>query len=71
MPGFFAVMRPEADKEMVLVFKSARGTHMAQRISRISPNEIYLQVQKGHASEEVIVPFGEIQEVVLKHKDAP
>jgi hypothetical protein len=71
VPGFFAVVRPEADKDMVLVFKSARGTHAAQRISRISPNEIYLQVAKGNASEEVIVPFSEIQEVVLKHKDAP
>ena len=70
MPGFFAVMRPEADKEMVMTIKSSRGTHTVQRISRISPNELYIQVQKGHASEEVIIPFIEIQEVQLKHKDA-
>lgn len=70
VPGFFAVTRPEADKEMALVVKSARGTHIAQRISRITPNDIYIQVQKGHASEDVIIPFVEIQEVTLKHRDA-
>jgi hypothetical protein len=70
VPGFFAVIRPEADKEMTLTFKSTRGTHVAARISRISPSDIYLQVQKGHASEEVVIPFVEIQEVIYKHKDA-
>ena len=70
VPGFFAVIRPEADKDMALIFKSSRGTYTAARISRISPSEIYLQIQKGHASEEVIIPFVEIQEVILKHKDA-
>ncbi len=70
LPGFFAVMRPEADKEMVLTIKASRGTHTVQRISRISPNELYIQVQKGHASEEIVIPFIEIQEVQLKHKDA-
>ena len=42
-----------------------------QRITRISANDMHLQVQKGHASEELMVPFIEIQEVQLKHKDAP
>jgi len=40
------------------------------RITRIAANELHLQVQKGHASEEVMIPFIEIQEVRLKHKDA-
>jgi hypothetical protein len=29
-----------------------------------------LQVMKGHTAEEVTIPFAEIQEVRLKHKDA-
>jgi hypothetical protein len=70
LPGYFAMNRPEADRDMELSVKAARGTYVAQRISRISPNEIYLQVQTGHATQEVIIPFVEIQEVQLKHKDA-
>jgi hypothetical protein len=70
MPGFFAMVRSEADKEMLLTVKSTRGTHVANRISRITGNELYLQVQTGHAFEDVIVPFVEIQEVQIKHKDA-
>jgi hypothetical protein len=27
-------------------------------------------VQRGHASEEVMIPFVEVQEIRLKHKDA-
>jgi len=70
VPTFFAVMRSEADRDMVLSIKSLRGTHTVQRITRISSNEMYIQVQKGHASEEIVVPFAEVQEVQLKHKDA-
>lgn len=69
-PGFFTVVRREADKDLVLIFKSARGEHTVQRISRVSANELHLQVNKGHASEEVMVQFGDIKEVILKHKDA-
>jgi hypothetical protein len=68
--NFFGVVRREADRDLVLVFKTARGTYVGQRISRIAANELHLQVQKGAASEEVTVPFVEIQEIQLKHKDA-
>lgn len=70
-PGFFAMVRREAEKDMVLAFKSARGQYVGQRISRITANELHLHVQKGAASEEIMIPFAEIQEVQLKHKDAP
>jgi hypothetical protein len=70
MPGFFGVVRGGADKDMVLSIRSARGTHVGQRIQRITANELHLQVQKQSASEEVLIPFVEIQEVQLKHKDA-
>jgi hypothetical protein len=69
-PGFFGVVKRDADKDMVLVFKTARGTFVGQRIARIASNDLHLQVQKGPASEEVMVPFGEIQEIQLKHKAA-
>jgi hypothetical protein len=69
-PGFFGAIRRDAERDLVLVVKAARGEHHGQRITRIAANELHLQVQKGHASEEVMIPFIEIQEVRLKHKDA-
>ena len=69
-PGFFGVVRRDAEKDMVLLVKSARGTYTAQRITRITANDMHLHVQKGAASEEVMVPFSEVQELQLKHKDA-
>jgi hypothetical protein len=69
-PGFFGVVRRDADRDMVLVFKCARGEYVGQRISRIAANDLHLQVQKGQVTDEVMVPFIEIQEIRLKHKDA-
>ncbi len=70
MPSFFGVARAGADKDMVLYIRAARGAYVGQRIPRIAANELHLQVQKQNASEEVVIPFVEIQEVQLKHKDA-
>jgi hypothetical protein len=69
-PGFFGVVRRDADRDMVLVIKSARGEYVGQRISRIAANDFHLQVQRGAATEEIMIPFQDIQEIVLKHKDA-
>jgi hypothetical protein len=69
-PGFFGVVRRDAEKDLVLVIKSARGEYVAQRISRIAANDLHLQVQRGEASEEVMIPFQEIQQIQLRHKDA-
>ncbi len=66
--GFFGVVRRDAERDMVLVIKSARGEYTSQRISRIAANDLHLQVQHGHASEEVMIPFQDIQQVTLKHK---
>ena len=68
--GLFGVIRRDADRDMVLVIKSSRGEYTGQRISRIAANDLHLQVQRGHASEEVMIPFVEIREIRLKHKDA-
>ncbi|TAL06969.1 MAG: hypothetical protein EPO07_01055 [Verrucomicrobia bacterium] len=69
-PGFFGVARREVDKDMMLAIKTARGHYDASRITRITGNEMYVEVSKSGASQEVPVPFGEIMEIVLKHKDA-
>ncbi len=70
-PGFFGAVKRDADKDMVLVIKSMRGLYIGQRISRIASNDLHLQVQRGEASEEIMIPFQEIQEIRLQHKDAP
>lgn len=70
-PGFFGIVRRDAEKDMLLVIKAARGEYVAERISRISANDMHVQVRKDHATEEVMVPFTEIKEIKLKHKDSP
>ena len=68
-PGFFGIVRREAEKDLVMTIKSARGEYTCQRVTRIAANEVHVQVQKGPASEEIMIPFSEIQEIQLKHKD--
>ncbi len=66
-PGFFGIVHREAEKDMALVIQSARGYYIVHRISRIAANELHVQVHKGAATEEVMIPFSEVQEVQLKH----
>lgn len=64
--GFFRVV--PANPDMVLVVKTAKQEYVARRISRISANEVHLQLLRGNT--EVGVAFGEIAEVAVRHKDA-
>jgi len=68
--GFFGMVRRDAEKDMVMVIKSARGEYIATRISRIAANDMHVDVHRAGATQEVQIPFLEIQEVQLKHKDA-
>jgi hypothetical protein len=68
-PGFFGVVRREADRDMVLVVKTGRGEYVGQRISRIAASDMHLEVHRGAATEEVLIPFQEIQQIQIKHKD--
>lgn len=69
-PGFFNLVRREGDKDMVLLVKTPRGHYEVQRITRIAASDLHFEVMQGAARQEVMVPFGEIQEIQLKHKDA-
>ncbi len=68
--GFFGMVRTGANKDMVLLVKTPKGQYVAERISRISANEAHFEVVSGASRQEVMIPFGEIQEIQLKHKDA-
>lgn len=68
--GFFGVVRHGAEKDLVLLFRTPRGEFLTTHITRIAANELHAEVRKGGATAEVTIPFGEIQEVQIKHKDA-
>ena len=66
-PGFFRVVQTEADKDLVLAIRAGRDEHIAKRISRISSNEMHVLLSRG---PEVSIPFAEIIEISMRHKDA-
>lgn len=67
-PGFFRVVIGEAEKDLVIVIRTVKNEYVGRRISRISMNELHLQLISD--GSEVSIGFGEIQTVILKHKDA-
>jgi hypothetical protein len=71
MASFLRVVPTEADKEMIIFIKAVRGEFTGSRIARIQPNEVYLLADKGGATQEILIPFAEIQLVQVRHKDAP
>ena len=68
--GLFGMVRRDPEKDMVMVFKTARGEYVASRITRIAPNDMHVEIRKGAATQEVPISFLDIQEIQLKHKDA-
>jgi hypothetical protein len=68
--GFLKMVPGEAERDKLIVIKSARGEHVGHRFSKVEPNEVFLQVRKGNATEDVMIPFSDIFEVQVKHKDA-
>ena len=65
---FFRVVPSASIKDMVLEFKGTKKEYVAKRVSRISGNEIHLQLIDG--KNEVGITFGEIIQVSLRHKNA-
>jgi hypothetical protein len=69
LAGFFRVVLSGEDKDLLIHIKSARGVFVGKRISRITPAELYLQVFKDNATADEMIPFVEILEVQIRHKD--
>jgi hypothetical protein len=65
--SFFRIVQSEADKDLVLVVRCPKEDYMAKRISRISSNEMHLQLLRG---VEVSVPFADIAKIQVRHKEA-
>jgi hypothetical protein len=68
--GFFGLIRRDAEKDQVFLLKTVRGEFTVNRITRIAANDMHVEIRKGGATSEIQIPFGEIQEIQLKHKDA-
>lgn len=66
--GFFRVVPTDAEKDLVLLVKTPKNDFLAKRISRISANEMFLQLVAG---KEVNVSFGEIAQITVCDKDDP
>jgi hypothetical protein len=56
LAGFLRVVPSEAERDMVIHVRSSRGEYVATRIARITP--------------EVSIPYNEVNEVRVQHKDA-
>jgi hypothetical protein len=69
LSGFLRMVPSDAEKDMILLVSSSRGEHQGTRISRLTPNEIFLHTVKGDSSAEVIIPFNEIKSIAVRHKD--
>src|SRR5262249_9649950 len=65
-PGFFRVVQNEADRDLVLAVRIGKTEHVAKRITRISSNEMHVQLLAG--GKEVMVPFAEITEVQIRRE---
>ena len=64
---FFRIVPSPAIKDMVIEFKGTKKELVAKRITRISANEIHLQLLSG--KKEAAMRFGEIVQVNLRHKN--
>jgi hypothetical protein len=68
--GFFALIRRESEKNLMLTVRTGRANLVVERITRISSNEMHVEAVIGTGRQEVMVPFAEIVEVQLKTKAA-
>lgn len=69
LASFFRLVPSEADKDMVLFMKTARGDFTGRRIVNITPNEMTLQLFKGDVTANEVIPFNDVFEVQIRHKD--
>lgn len=66
--GYFRIVPTDAERDMLLVVKTAKREYVAKRISRITANEMFVQMMQT-GGKEVRITLGEIAEIVVRHKD--
>ena len=68
--GFFGAVRHGADKDRVLLIKTGAGQFMVERITRIAASDVHLEVLVGEVRQEVMVPFTDIHEIIIKSRES-
>lgn len=66
--AFFSLVRNPAEKELILIIRTPKQEIIVERISRISPTDIYL-VPIQSPGTEIRLKIGEISQMIVKHKD--
>ena len=66
VPGLLPSGSP-SDPDLVLVIRSPKEEHVAKRISRITSNEMHVQLLRGNS--EASISFADITEIHVRHKD--
>lgn len=69
LASFFRLVPSEADKDMVVFIKSARGDWAGRRIVNINANDLTLQTFKAEATANEVIPFTDMLEVQIRHKN--
>ncbi len=69
--GFLKVVPGDEEKDKEIYIRSVRGEYVGTRLTRILPNELTMQVNKGDATADIIIPFGEIYEVQVRPRAVP
>jgi len=69
LTGFFRIVPSAEDKDLRIFLRSSRGEFVGRRIMRITAAELYLQVGTEDVTAEEMIPFTEVMEVQVKHKD--
>ena len=69
--GFLKTVPGEAEKDKEVYIRSARGEYVGYRLTRILPNELTMQINKGDATADVIIPFVEIYEIQIRPRKVP
>jgi len=67
--GFFKISPPPPECDLRIILKTARGTYIGERISRLANDDLHLQKRAGDASNDIPIPFADILEVTVRHKD--
>lgn len=67
--GFLKPVPGDAEKDKEIYVRSARGEYVGCRLTRILPNELTMQISKGDATADVIIPFVEIYEIQIRPRE--
>ena len=72
LAAFFRVVPGETGEGPCIARSRPCGrSTIGKRISRITPEELYLEVVNNNASADEMIPLVEITEVQIRHKDLP